>query len=98
MKFLPQGGGSGFGGVNGKLSDADLVEFQRLVDEIRKTPFKPEKSCAGLLAEGPIGEPNHPILYHYLQDSPKRTEADMSFEAIIELLKPYMEKFYDKLP
>jgi hypothetical protein len=99
MKFLPQGGGSGFGGVSGKLSDADLVEFHKLVDKIQQTAFKPsDVPWTGILIEGPIGEQNHPIVYQYRQGSQKANGTDLSFEAIIELLKPYMEKFYCNLP
>jgi hypothetical protein len=83
--------------VEGKLSKEDLIEFHRLVDEIRQIPFDPSLhvSCIGVLGEGPLHKPN--ILYRYLEENRKDTHADKCFEGLIEILIPYMEKFYDNL-
>ncbi len=93
-KDLLQGGGTWIF-VEGKLSTDDFDKFHKLANEIRKTEFIPSMHWTGLLAEGPIGEPNHPILYHYSENNQKTN--DKIFEAVINLLKPYMKKFYDKL-
>jgi hypothetical protein len=86
--FLSRGGRQV--NVKGQLSEGDLARFLKMVEQIRDAGYIPSPGpWTGLLAEGPVGAPR--IIYHY-----RATEeaAAGCFMALVEILKPYMEKFY----
>jgi hypothetical protein len=86
--------GRGQVNVEGKLSQSDCSRLQEILERIDKIPHRLSSELwVGLLAEG---SPQHPRIIHlYPFDCHARTDADAEFVALIDILKPYIEKFYD---
>ena len=80
--------------IEGTLTTVDI---QRLMDRVARIRAKPypetDMPVTGVLAEGPIGEPN--VLYRH--PNPKDSIIADSFLEIIAILRPYLTQHYPSL-
>ncbi len=84
--------------VTGSLSASDHARLLLLVSEIEDaaTVDESDEPWKGLLAEGPVMQPR--IIFRYRGGGKEPSSAEAAFLAIIDLLAPYLDRFYEDLP